>query len=1558
MSELDRTFAWYGNLRHQGLLISPAVLLEYFPPAGRPATAYEYERLRDRYNRFLAQIDSNGEGGALPVEPVRAWIDALMTGPLGHAPERWWKQDRLDAWAVKLPTGERHRPHRALMGSDSKPVLLLWFDEARRLGIGRSKNQYARFLSVLRGAGVKLGLFTNGLQFRLCYAGLDHDAWIEWEAEAWFAGAETRDQLHGFLSLLGQDGFAPRGSYTFPLLEAVEASRTRQGELAQVLGEQVRQAVERLMDGLPSALERRPELAASLTGNSGLPLSEAEQWRALYQGATRLIMRLVVVLYAETRDLLPRSNAFYHQSYSVEQLFANLQDSARQEPTEMRERKGAWKQLLSLFQLIHQGSAHPDLPVPAYGGHLFVSGDPEHEDPVRRALALFEADEYDLNDYDVYEVLRLLKIGKLRVRRGRGYKLMTGPVDFSDLRTEYIGIMYQGLLDYELRRVGDDPMVVLGIGSEPVLPLSLLEGLDDRGLKDLISKLGKVDKSASHEDEEDEAEEAAPAEEAAAALMEETEEEAEAESEEEAPQQTHQQRALAWGLRAVEIAGLIKKPKRGAELLYEKARAKAASSLVKVALEPGSFYLVRWGGTRKGSGTFYTRPQLSVPLTHRTLEPLCYEKLNDASLMPKRPEEILALKVCDPAMGSGSFLVAALNYLTDALLASLQAHDRLKVQGEETAVMLLGGPASGREADELIPCRQEDPRFEELLRARLKRHVVERCIYGVDLNPLAVELARVSLWVETMDRSLPFEFLDHKLKVGNSLVGTWLHRFEDYPGLAWARDAGDKQHEGVRFKKGEGTKRLKEIFQQQVLPELFETVMIRALADNWAITSVETLRDRFARMRQIQRNETEREEFYRREIVGSEEYRHLRAAMDRWCAIWFWPIDGSVLPLTPRRFDEPTTEIDATVNRLREQYRFFHWELEYPEVFVVDTPGFSAVLGNPPWDIQKPNSLEFFAQFDPIYRTYGKQEALQQQRRIFQDYAEAEQGWITHLARFRSLSNWVANAADPFDVPLGRQAQAEQLARHWKMIRAQRPHLVPAEVPYRYQGGADLNTYKLFTEMSHYLMRTGGRMGLLLPSGIYGDKGAGELRRLLTEQGKWERLVSMVNERFIFEGVDHRFRFCAILAERGYKGDELKAIFRITVQDAPRLEEVASLLDGEPVGVMPIGVAWLKRFGGPDLQIPSFRGPEDKEIFDAMWAVRETVGDALKRYPTVTFSNEFHMTGDSHLFVPRSRLQSTGLLSNDDDTRDPRVRARLLVHGFLPLYEGKHIWHFDALFSGDHQRFVRVDDKRLVTWRQVVWRDISSATNSRTLITSVVGAATYGNTLWTIDGLPAEFTTLLSVILNSFAMDFIVRATMSGHVTLSVFTSLPWPRVPESGPVRERLLRYGSLLNTPGAMSNDERLRVRCLADALVAYLYGLSPEQFTYLVGAFPAFDKRLPSDLRFPSLAAACYRDLARSGYDWLSLDSWQLPGEAKGLERWTTDQWTPSGGWEQAWDEARAMLSDIQWAMLRGEHQPSPAVLAEVAASRQPGGHGNHAKTKSKGKRSGSIQTKLFD
>ncbi|MXY53882.1 MAG: hypothetical protein F4Y86_15355 [Gammaproteobacteria bacterium] len=310
----------------------------------------------------------------------------------------------------------------------------------------------------------------------------------------------------------------------------------------------------------------------------------------------------------------------------------------------------------------------------------------------------------------------------------------------------------------------------------------------------------------------------------------------------------------------------------------------------------------------------------------------------------------------------------------------------------------------------------------------LRRHVVERCIYAVDGDPLAIELCRLSLWIETMDRLLPFGFLDHKVKCGNSLIGGWFDEFNHYPVMAWKnREGGDKTHSnGVHFEKNARTKAIKAFVKETLTPDLRLVLQGQDLfqADSLALASG-THAEAIAVIKRMQalavHEVEERANLYRDELLASGAWGRLKDAMDLWAACWFWPADELDVAPLPQTFLSPSTRTRNVAKRIASEMRFFHWELEFPDVFGrVDggaLAGFDAVIGNPPWDIAKPVSKEFFSNIDPLYRSYGKQEALRRQKSYFADNAVIEHDWLNYNGRFRAQSNYMSHAANPFGDP-------------------------------------------------------------------------------------------------------------------------------------------------------------------------------------------------------------------------------------------------------------------------------------------------------------------------------------------------------------------------------------------------------------------------------------------------------------------------------------------------------------------------------------------------------------
>jgi hypothetical protein len=1630
---LDR-YAWWASLNHGGLLVAPSKLAEHFP-AELPALA---PALEGRLRRDLVRLREGGEG------VLTTFLDTVLEEVLDLNAARWIKGSEVDkSWTRTAVTREAIRPRRVWLGPHNAvlPVFVPErVDGTVRPGVGRGRRDVARVVEWLRKANQKVALLAGGRHLRLIHAGTDYDAFCEWDTDLWFQEGAPGPQVTALRALLGREAIAPEAEgRPSRLLAAIQATRQGQAELSTALGERVRLAVETLIRESSPALE-----AIDAVGPGHV------EKRDIYIAATRIVMRCVVILFAEARqdELLPRNNPIYEQSYGLGSLRNQLDRLAGGRAAErLRYSHFAWPRLLSLFSLLHDGSAHEALPITRYGGGLLAPGTADASDPVLRALAAFEGEGNAPSDAAVHSILELLCNSPVKVRQGRVSRWIEAPVDFSDLSSEYLGILYEGLLDFELRRApADDAMVFLNLGDEPVLPITRLDRMTNEELAALLDKLAKSAKKAEPAEEEAEADEEA----------EDAEGEVESEAEEAVPvvaavetvgeedgAHAIREKIQLWAERAVKAAKLVKYPKndkdpRAREQFNQEVTAKA-KALVRREVMPGSWFLVRWGGTRKGSGTFYTRPQLAGPTVRRALEPLAYVPVSQTTdeatglvtvteWAPRKPEEILALKVCDPAMGSGSFLISALRYLTEALYESLHFHGRIEDRPDGVIPRLADGMPADHPWNEPLPVPREHPDFEQRLKARLKRHVVDACLYGVDLDPLAVELAKTALWVETMDPKLPFGFVDHKLKCGNALVGCWFDRFQDYPIMAWEREGGDKGHDRfvhhyreLKDKKGrpflgpdgqpkkagdKWTAAIKERRDEVIKPELkrwleeqfrqklftFEVLGKTADAIHDEALAV------FEKMHALSMGDAEgRERVYREEIVESKAIQRLREAFDTWCALWFWPGDELEKAPGPMTLLEPDEAARAIVKRVTEENRFYHWELEFPDVFARPGSGFDAMVGNPPWETIQPSSLEFFSNHDPLYRTHSKQEALQQQSRLFAEQNSVERTWITYASRFKALLNWYYYAAHPFDkdsrTSSERAQNTDRLRSRWEAARAERQSFADADHPFHQQDSAKAYTYKMFLEQAHALSRAGGMLAMIVPSGIYSDNGTRSLRHLFLDRCNWLYVYAFQNAKYVFAAVRDRVKVAIVLVNKTSTTSAIHVRFRLGPGDSPTAQEVEHDLSRAGRTLL-LDAASIVRFSPSIRSLIEFTSDRDLTVLRKLYAAGPLMADPHAEGWGIESSREFNMTDDSACFQTRPKLEAKGFHPTEYGFwRDADDRTA------LPLYEGRLFAGFDFAAKGwvsgtglratwrdvpwknkqiEPQYFVELKDATAHplyrTRPKVSFRNIARSTDMRSFIGTVLVRDPTPHV--TSNWFPKRIgdTWSLCAIINSYSMDYLARMRLAGtHLDYYLVSEFPLPKREGSAVLSLPVLRLANChqkyapewlsLIPPSsrilpwrrlwAVTPHERLRLRCILDAVVAHLYGLDLADFSWILRdcdhpvtqvcnkpfsrtldpkGFWRVDKNSDPELRHPVLSLIAFRDLLSLGLDaflaqndgegWmlpatLRLDDHELGHDARAKEPQPVAArlgdrflpWQLEQGVEESWDECRRHAETIE-------------------------------------------------
>ena len=861
------------------------------------------------------------------------------------------------------------------------------------------------------------------------------------------------------------------------------------------------------------------------------------------------------------------------------------------------------------------------------------------------------------------------------------------------------------------------------------------------------------------------------------------------------------------------------------------------------------------GNERKTSGSYYTPASLVDCLLDSALDPVLDDRIrNHARLGYISVEEaILSLKVCDPACGSGHFLIAA---------------------GQRIARTLATVRSGG-----------DEPSPEQLRHAL--RQVIGRCLYGVDLNPMSVELCRVALWLEGVEPGKPLSFLDHHIQCGNSLIGATPSLIgKGIPDVAFKPIEGDDTAACAAFRKrnqdaarGQG-----DLFAHEP-----RVGALKAIAADLA--ALYTIGDDTvsAVAEQIARYEA---------VTASDAYSGLRLTADAWTASFVWRKTLSDLPLTEQEFRaiENGKGIAATptageIRRLSQRYGFFHWHIAFPEVFTLpsgpgDTApagwsgGFDVVLGNPPWEHIELKEKEWFAERRP-------------------EIAEAQTG-----ASRKRLIEELAKTDPKLSAAYNAAKRLEDGLRHF----ASNSGLYPKT------GRGRINTYAVFAELLRNLISPTGRVGCIVPSGIATDDTTKYFFQELMDTRSLISLYDFENRKGLFPGVHRSYKFCLLTLAGAGRLAERGAEFVFFAHETADLDDAERrfTLSREDIALL-----------NPNTRTcPIFRSKRDAELTKAIYRrvpilIREAQGDQPEENPWgVKFRQGlFNMTSDSHLFRTREQLEADGwVLEGNVFRRDGEAGnselgnselASRVGEAYLPLYEAKMIHHYDhrwATYDGLDTRDLPLAEKndpsRVVMgrywvretdvqealantgWRRgwlLGWRDITNTTNERTVIFSIMPPIGVGHTCpIMLSSRRSVELGLLLTNLTGYAHDFSARQKIGGtHLTYGYLVQLPilpptvydWPCPWDNGltgQTRRSAPTIGSFLlpraleltytawdlesfardcgydGPPFRWDEDRRFLLRCELDAAFFHLYGIKRYDVDYIMDTFPIVKRK----------------------------------------------------------------------------------------------------------------------
>lgn len=865
-------------------------------------------------------------------------------------------------------------------------------------------------------------------------------------------------------------------------------------------------------------------------------------------------------------------------------------------------------------------------------------------------------------------------------------------------------------------------------------------------------------------------------------------------------------------------------------------------------IPPGRFYL-RVGLGRKASGSYYTPDSFVKFLVQETLGPICAERSPRDNPQPGR---ILDLKVADIAMGSGHFLFEACDFLAEKLYEACRLCDELAMKAEADAEALPESDAAARAAhlakaddyrqrvqalpdpnDELmayLPSRAPEDGNIGLSSVKAlalcRRLVAVHCLYGVDLNPLAVELAKLSLWIETHAEGYPLTFLDHRFVVGNSLTGPFFEHLPTFPGSRAPMD---------------------DLFTGGLKQRLAETLQgaLREVRDLEATVGINL-------------GEIKAKEMAKGRLDALlEPFKLLGRAWSGGVMLGPGQCDDQAYAALAKAVAEGAdpqaviAQFPSLGNMIATGFQALEFDLAFPDVFyrdgdITERTGFDVVLGNPPWDAIQFKSKEFFAGYDfTILDAPTKRERESIEKRLL---------------------------ADPACGPLfdRYKEEFEQAKRANETLFTHQKVFIDGDLC-----GRQLDLFRVFMERNAQLIGPTGQTGVVVPSAFHANEGATGVRRLYLNELALRCCYSFENRKKLFD-IHRSFKFALVVAGRPGPTAEFPCAFY--------LHDDGWLFGEQRVAELRYQMDFVRHSGGEYLNLLELRDTSDASVVETCFSsgslfgpVAFDIGIRMQGPPAA-----LHMSHEGHRFLRTAKELDVRIATNTSFQRDNIV-----------LVEGKYFWQFNDLW-GDPPRYVIPVGKLLdsvahlqrASYYQFVIRAISASTNERTLVCCVLppGCAVSNSVLVnaTIGQSRNCDLLVLESLLNSFVPDWLLRQQTASNVALFTLDRQPLPAFSAiKNALCHTALRltcnhsgYASLWTEqlgdawrepkpkhtwPVLAGSDERWGVRAAIDAVVADAYGLTREQYAYVLSTFS--HKSYP---KAPALCLARFDELKSIGLD----------------------------------------------------------------------------------------------